>query len=154
MGIYLNDHLAGATAGVELVRRISASNRGTRWSTDLERLRAEIEADRATLGEVMEELDVDRSPIKVAGGWSVEKLGRLKPNGQLRGYSPLSRVIELEMLQVGIAGKVGLWGTLRRTTGPRLPRFDLRDLISRAHLQRDLVQQIQLEAAELAFTER
>ena len=29
LSIYLNDHLAGATIGVELARRIRARNRGT-----------------------------------------------------------------------------------------------------------------------------
>ena len=39
--------------------------------------------------------------------------GRLKPNGQLTGYSPLSRVVELEGLALGITGKLALWKALR-----------------------------------------
>ena len=44
--------------------------------------------------------------IKVFGGWALEKLSRLKPNGALIAYSPLDRVVELEGLTVGITGKI------------------------------------------------
>jgi hypothetical protein len=40
----------------------------------------------------------------------------LKLNGQLRGYSPLSRLDELELLQIGVAGKRRLWRALEHTT--------------------------------------
>ena len=57
-------------------------------------------------------LGYSRSKVKPAAAWTAEKLGRLKLNGQLRGYSPLSRLIELEGLLIGISGKIGLWQTL------------------------------------------
>ena len=37
--------------------------------------------------------------------WSAEKFGRLKLNGQLSGYSPLSRLEELEILALVAEGK-------------------------------------------------
>ena len=46
LGIYLNDHLAGATTGVELARRSRASNQGTELGDFLAELTAGIEADR------------------------------------------------------------------------------------------------------------
>ena len=46
LGIYLNDHLAGATLGVELARRLRSSNEGeAEFGQPLARLCAEIEAD-------------------------------------------------------------------------------------------------------------
>ncbi len=46
----------------------------------------------------MAALGVPQDRVKNAMGWGAEKLGRLKPNGQLTGYSPLSRMVELKGL--------------------------------------------------------
>lgn len=134
--IYLSDHLAGATGGVRLARRLLDSNReDERLGQPLARLCAEIEADRTTLLRVMDALDASRSRTKEAAAVAAEKLGRLKLNGHLRGYSPLSRVIELEALQIGIAGKAELWRTLAQSKEAK--GFDFEDLIARAEMQRD-----------------
>ena len=95
LDIYLNDHLAGATVGVELSRRAAAANRGTPTGEFLERLHDEIVEDRRVLEDIMRALGVDASPIKPAVAWVAEKAGRVKLNGQVRGYSPLSRLLEL-----------------------------------------------------------
>ena len=67
--------------------------------------------------------------------WAGEKFGRLKPNGELTTYSPLSRLIELEGLTSGVAGKLALWQCLRETHDPRLEPIDLTQLIARAEEQ-------------------
>jgi hypothetical protein len=148
LGIYLNDHLAGSTGGVETARRARGSNEGTEFGPPLATLCAEIESDREALEGVMKELDVDRSRIKPAIGWVGEKLGRLKPNGQLRGYSPLSRIIELELLLLGITGKSRLWTLLAELVGDRSDA-DFTALIARAEDQRARVAGLQLRAAGL-----
>jgi hypothetical protein len=153
LAIYLHDHIAGATGGVELARRVRASNRDTKWSGALEGVCAEIETDRTTLEHVMEQLGVKRNSAKVAGAWAAEKLGRLKLNGRLTGYSPLSRLIELEMLHIGITGKIQLWQALRETLGPELTQFDLPGLIERAESQRATVERLRLDAAAEALTD-
>jgi hypothetical protein len=148
LGIYLNDHLAGATGGVETARRARGSNEGTEFGEPLARLCVEIEADRESLEAVMKELGVGRSRLKPAIGWIGEKLGRLKPNGQLRGYSPLSRIVELELLLLGITGKSRLWTLLQELVGERSDS-DLPALIARATDQRERVEEMQLRAARL-----
>jgi hypothetical protein len=153
LAIYLNDHLAGATGGVELARRVRSSNRGTKWGEALEGICAEVEADRATLEKVMESLAVRRNTAKVAGAWAAEKLGRLKLNGRLRSYSPLSRLLELEMLHIGITAKLELWQALQRTLGSRLSDVDFAALIERAELQRQVVERLRLDAAAEALAE-
>ena len=65
----------------------------------------------------MDRLGVRKDPLKPAAAWMAEKLGRLKLNGQLSGYSPLSRVVELEGLHIGITGKLELWKALELTAG-------------------------------------
>ena len=148
LAIYLNDHLAGSIGGVETARRARGNNEGTEFGAPLATLCAEIESDRETLEAVMKELGVARSRIKPAIGWLGEKVGRLKPNGQLRGYSPLSRVVELELLLLGISGKLRLWVLLEELVGARLDT-DFAALAARAEGQRARVEDLQLEAARL-----
>jgi hypothetical protein len=110
--IYLNDHLAGATTGVEIARRAAKANEGTELGEFLEYLAGALEAHRAQLEDVMARLDVGRDQVKVGVGWMAEKVGRLKLNGRLFDYSPLSRVVELESLMVGSQGREALWRAL------------------------------------------
>jgi hypothetical protein len=151
LAIYLNDHLAGSVAGVELARRARASNEGTETGAVLAEVCAEIEADRETLREAMRCLEVGEDRVKPVLGWVGEKLGRLKPNGQLRGYSPLSRVLELEGLMIGIAGKRMLWRSLGDSCKARLPDLDLAALEARAEAQQRRIESLHLKAAKVAF---
>lgn len=152
LGIYLNDHLAGATLGVELARRLRSSNRGeAEFGEPLARICAEIEADYDTLVSLMARLDVDRNPVKPALARVAERLGRLKLNGRLRGYSPLSRVLELEVLATGIGGKLQLWNALEQRFGESLEGFDFHALAERADRQGQEVEDLHLAAAKRAF---
>jgi hypothetical protein len=153
LAIYLNDHLAAATGAVELSRRAAGSNRGASCGAFLARLGTEIAADRETLREIMRALEVRVDRLKVLGGWSAEKLGRLKFNGRLVGYSPLSRVVELEMLALGISGKLELWRALEQLSrdNPVLANFDLPRLIGRAQQQLEEVEPHRLRAVADAF---
>jgi hypothetical protein len=153
LAIYLNDHLAGATAGLELARRAAGSNRSSSYGPFLERLAEEIEEDRESLLAIMQALDVGVDRLKVAGGWGAEKFGRFKLNGRLLGYSPLSRVVELEGLALGVSGKLGMWRALEelQSRQPGLAQIDLTTLIDRAERQRDELEVERLHAAAEAF---
>lgn len=150
--IYLNDHLAGSTVGIELARRARGANEGTELGEFLTALTEEIEADRETLQEVMEAVGAGRDRLKVYSAWAGEKFGRLKLNGSLLSYSPLSRVVELEGLRLGVEGKACLWRMLRELADPRLAAFDFDALIVRAERQRDQLEQRRLEAGQLALS--
>src|SRR4051794_40559667 len=154
LATYLNDHLAGATAGRELARRSASSNRGReRYGAPTELLAGEIEEDRVSLLEVMDALGVRVDRAKVAAAWSAEKLGRLKPNGRLLSYSPLSRLIELEGLTLGITGKLSLWEALSEVAAEdaRLDLAELKKLSERADRQRAEVWKLRQRAAHEAL---
>ena len=120
--IYLGDHLAGATGGLELARRCLSSNRGTELGRFLEdELIPEIEEDRETLLDVMNRLGISEELWRTAVGWVAEKVGRFKLNGYLVSYSPLSRVVELEGLQAGVRAKLSLWQALSELAPAMLP---------------------------------
>jgi hypothetical protein len=153
LGTYLNDHLAGATVGVELSRRAASNNQGSDLGAFLERLAGEIEEDRETLHQVMVALDVGKDRLKVAAGWVGEKAGRLKPNNRLFSYSPLSRLVELEGLALGVEGKRSMWQVLAELDEPGLAKFDFERLLARARTQRDQLQERRLAAGLDAFKE-
>jgi hypothetical protein len=153
IAIYLNDHLAGATAGLELARRALGANRGADFEAPLERLAAEIAEDRDALVDVMGRLGVARDPLKVWAGWAAEKWGRLKLNGRISGYSPLSRVVELEVLALGVEGKRAMWRALARICDDdaRLAGVDLDGLVRRAERQRRVIEREWQRATGIAF---
>jgi hypothetical protein len=153
LSIYLSDHFAGAQAGLELAKRIRGANEGTSFAGALAELTGEIDSDRETLLEVMSAVDVKPVAVKQLVAWSSEKLGRLKLNGQLRGYSPLSRVLELEGLLIGVSGKLQLWRALEvvARSDSRLRGFDFEELARRAESQRRKLELLHGEAAAAAF---
>lgn len=104
LGIYLNDHLAGATGGLELFRRATGAARGARRA-ELEQLTDQVGQDRQSLLAMMRGLGVPVRRYKVVTAWVLEKAGRLKTNGHLLSRSPLSDLVELEALVLGVQGK-------------------------------------------------
>ncbi|MFD8306437.1 hypothetical protein ACFV29_29455 [Streptomyces sp. NPDC059690] len=137
LGVYLNDHLAGATVGTELAHRMVHEHGDTAYGSELRSLATEIAQDRRALLRIMAELDVPARRYKIYGAWLGEKLGRAKPNGRLLRRSGLTLLIELEALRSGAAGKALLWRTLL-TAAAADPRFDrdrLEELRQRAERQ-------------------
>jgi hypothetical protein len=149
LGIYLNDHLAGATAGSELAKRMSRSHRGGEDAAALSRLAAEVAQDRSALLDIMASLGVPVRAYKAGAAWLGEKAGRLKFNGRLRSRSPLSDLEELELLRLGVEGKAAGWRTLRALADidTRLGAGRLDELISRASSQAGQLEELRLRAA-------
>jgi hypothetical protein len=154
LSIYLNDHLAGATVGVELSKRAASANEGSDYGAVLAELSHEIAEDRASLERLMERFDVKKDRVKTTGAFLGEKVGRLKPNAHLTSYSPLSRVVELEGLTLGVAGKLGLWKALieLQDADERLDPEELRVLAERAESQLRELEQQRLRATTETFT--
>ena len=149
--IYLNDHLAGSTGGLGLARRAGEN------STDPERTKMwnsiseEIAAEREILKRMLERLDFRRNAVKAVLAWAGEKAGRLKPNGQVTGPSDLGQYVELEMMLLGVTGKLSLWRALAVVDDPRLRDFGVDDLIVQAESQRDRLDRHRLALAPRVF---
>ena len=152
LSLYLQDHLAGATAGVNLARRCAATGGRGESGRTLTGVASEIEEDRETLVRLMGDLGIRGSAGKNAGAWIAERLARLKPNGRLRGEPSMQRLHELEALSLGIAGKIGLWEALRSAPEVQaIDGLDLTDLELRARSQRERVESERLASARAAF---
>jgi hypothetical protein len=149
LGIYLNDHLAGATAGTELAHRMAASLHDEPYGEPLARIVAEVAQDRADLVEMMKTLGVPVRAYKTGLAWIGEKAARLKLNGRLLARSPLSTLEEVEMLRLGVEGKAAGWRTLRvlADTDARLDGGRLDHLMARARQQADVLENLRVQAA-------
>ena len=92
LGIYLNDHLAGATAGTELARRVAGSAQDREDHAALRGFAAEVAQDRVALLNIMAMLGIPVRTYKVYAGWIGEKAGRLEvqrpPLHQFAAQSP------------------------------------------------------------------
>jgi hypothetical protein len=149
LAIYLNDHLAGATGGVELARRMAVWYPVSGQQATLEGRRADIAQDRRALLDLMAVLGMPVRRYKVGVAWAAEKAARLKLNGSLISRSQLSNLEELEMLRLGVEGKAAGWRTLRELadTDGRLNRATIDGLITRAREQADLLEELRVQAA-------
>jgi hypothetical protein len=151
LGIYLNDHLAGATGGVGLGWRMAAAaDPGSESARALTTLAAEFTQDRLALIKIMGALGIPVRGYKVFAGWAGEKAGRAKLNGHLLTRSPLSALEETELLRLGVEGKAAGWRSLRSLAerDSRLDADRLDDLIERAKRQSDTLETLRVAVAE------
>jgi hypothetical protein len=150
LGVYLNDHLAGATVCLELARRAARSAEpGSESATARKGLVSEITADRSALLKIMITLGVKVRGYKMFAAWAGEKAGRLKFNGHLLSRSPLSDLEETEMLRLGVEGKAAGWRTLRAVAehDSRLDTGQLDELLARAARQSDELEKLRVRIA-------
>ena len=85
--------------------------------------------------------------------WAVERAGRLKFNGRVLQRSPLSSLVELETLRLGVEGKAAGFRTLR-VVAERDSRLDtdrLELLIARAERQSQTLEQLRIQTASRLF---
>ena len=151
LSVYLNDHLAGSAAALDLAARIREESEGTALGTFLAQLIVDVEADQDQLQRVMDRLEIEQSSLKQAGSRVMEKVSQLKFKEPGAGPA-VTRLLQIEFLQLGVQGKHALWRALAHLTAvePRLSRTDFDALMKRADDQVAGLEQHRLEAAELA----
>ena len=110
--IYLNDHLAGSIAGLHRMRRTARTLARTPVGGDLGAVADEIEGEQEELRAIIAGLGLPESKPKQLATWAGEKVARLKGNGRLGRHSPMTPLLEVELLRSAVMGKRGLWQTL------------------------------------------
>lgn len=151
---YLNDHLAGAVAGLEILEHLEAAHAGTPLEGFLRELRTEIEADRQELETLMERLSVSESRTRKASAWVAEKFAELKLRLDDSASGDFRLFESLEALSLGIEGKKSLWKALAAAAenAPALRLTDYERLERRAEEQRNRVEAARLEAAKKSLS--
>lgn len=151
---YLNDHLAGSVAAIELVDHLRHACRGTERERLLATLRVDIEEDQQVLRMLLHQAGGTESKVRKAAAWLTEKLGQAKFALDDTGSGELRWLEALETLGLGIQGKLALWHALEiaRDGRPELRALDLVMLQSRALEQHHLVDAERLRVAKQALS--
>jgi hypothetical protein len=153
LAAYLNDHLAGSVAALQLVERLVALSAGTNQEQLFVSLRREIEEDQKVLRSLLRGVGGKESKVRTAAAWLAEKLGELKLEVDDSGDGQLRMLEALETLGLGIQGKLGLWRALKASSrgAKNLGEVDWLQLEQRAQDQFQRVEAQRLIAAKAAF---
>lgn len=151
--IYVRDHLAASAGGLALLRRSLGNNLGTDYEPPIRHVLEETRQDRDDLERVAAHNGVTPSRVKHLAATLAEKAGRAKLNGEVRGYSPLARLWELELLGVAVAAKTALWILLAEEwMSDRVPTdVDAGVALARGRSQVEVLEQHRRRAAVEAF---
>jgi hypothetical protein len=152
--VYLTDHLALATGGLNLAEQAADRHRSDELGEFFAPLTAEIKADYETLETLIADLGIDKSATKTALAEVGSKLAAPKFAAEGAGNEHLGDFITLETLATGVSGKRAMWKALKTVTDayPELQALDLDELESRADDQYNRVESKRLEMAPLALT--
>lgn len=144
LGTYMNDHLAGATAALELLDHLIKRHKGKAIADFLRELESDIEADVRVLERLLEKSGAGESKVKKAGAWFAEKIARTKFKAAGEQLDGVGLLQALETLELGIRGKQLLWRALSCATFHGAEDVDLPALERRA-----VEQQQRLEAQRM-----
>lgn len=134
---YLNDHLAGATAGRNLAKMAAEEHRSDEHGPFFGEISAEISADYDTLQALLMSLGVEESATKGALAEIGSKM--MAPKFTAGDDDELNAFVTLETLSIGVEGKVCMWKALKTVEdgNPALEQADLDTLLARALDQRE-----------------
>ncbi|MFD6444602.1 NAD-dependent epimerase/dehydratase family protein [Promicromonospora sp. NPDC060204] len=151
-GLYLSDHFTGATAGLERLELMTRTSEDTPFYAELAEATEQLRAERELYRDLLATLGVPRRRHRQAAAWLGEKAGRLKLNGRIADRSPMTPVLEAELMRSAVLGKIGGWQTLREHAADvGLDAAQLDELIAQARRQIDLFDRYHAWARERAF---
>ena len=148
LDIYLNDHLAGAVAALELLANLQEQHKDEPLGNVFGILKVDIDADKEELREVMRSLGIEESTIRQTGAWAAEKVARARL--KIAGDQP-GLVLALEGLIMGINGKRMLWRSLAVANVVNPSKWDFEKLQRRAEDQIERAEVGRIQAAQRAF---
>jgi hypothetical protein len=151
LSIYLNDHLAITTGAHELLHRTLENNRGTELGRFIEALAIDADQERKAIESLMSEQGIAHNPIKTAGAVLAERIGRLKLNGEIKGYSDLSRLVEIEGMGLALESKRAFWDALNQVGFTEAGGLVTKSLARRAEQQIEELEKHRREAAKDAL---
>jgi hypothetical protein len=148
---YINDHLAGAAAAIDLLEKLHEDHPGEAIGQLAATLRTEILADREKLQMLSDRVGSAPSKLKQAAARVTAKAAQVKLGRHLAGDFGVFQA--LEVLSLGILGKRALWRALSALArnDSRLAGMDLDELTKRAERQYDLVEAKRLSLVQSAL---
>lgn len=151
--VYINDHIAGSVAALELIDHLIETYADQPLESFLVDLRRDVQADQEVLKQLLGNAEQKESLPRKIAGWVTEKFARSKIKLADEQIGGLGLVQALEILALGIRGKQLLWRALATSNWHSLQDLDLARLEQRAIEQQKRVDENRLAAARAAFND-
>jgi hypothetical protein len=151
LATYLHDHLAGSAFAIDLVESLRDHYAGDALGEFASDLLIQIKQDRMALQQLADRIGKGSPDMKEATAWVAEKVTRFKlSHDRARGLGTFQA---LELLALGIQGKLALWRALIEITArdDRVKQVDLDLLAARAENQHAQVEKQRLMIARTAL---
>jgi hypothetical protein len=149
---YLNDHIAGATAGTNLAKIAAEEHQTDEHGPFFSEIYAAVEKDFGILKDLAAALGVEES----AGKGALAEIGSkmMAPKFTAGEDDALNAFITLETLSIGVEGKVCMWKALKTVESEYagFENFDIDDLLARAEEQRGKIEAQRQKIAPQALT--
>ena len=147
IAVYLNDHLAGAAAGLSMMDDLASRTEGTGLAAKLRALAAEVREDQQLLRDVLARIAASERRAAQAAAWVTEKVSEGRLALAARSHPALALLEGLESLALGLQGKLAVFRVLAEV-GPHDSR--LADLPFAARADRTEAQHAMIEAERRA----
>lgn len=148
---YLNDHLAGSVAALEMLDHLVESPPRPDLDGFFVHLRSEIQEAQDVLRHLIDELGVGESSIRKASAWLGEKFSRAKLHPS--ETDPVGIFLSMEMLLLGLTGQAALWRAMACLAPEHeiLQRYDFPALNDRAQQLAEHVEDLRLQLTRESF---
>lgn len=144
---YVQTHLAGAGAGIDLFHHAARSLRDHAVRVELRRIHEELLDERRRLRRMLDGLGGSESTLLTTGTRVAGALSRAKPTITRR--TGTTDLIQLEAMRDAVAGKIAGWQALLAVVAdyPSLDRVELEMLLAQAEEQHSVLRDAHGEVA-------
>jgi hypothetical protein len=152
LAVYLHDHLAGSRFAIELLKSLQEQYRGQPLADFARVLENDVMQDQETLQKIIDSVGRAHLDLKEAAGWFAEKAAQLKLRED-HAAGGIGTFEALEMLVLGVRGKLALWQVLpiAREVDLRIPGLDFANLAARAEEQGARIEKQRLQLGATTF---
>jgi len=154
LSIYLNDHLSGSVAAIDLLDHLIADDPDPALEHELVELQSGLQLEQRTLRTLIDSIGSENK-LGQAMAWVGEKVARLKVGYGAADSSSLRRFEALETLALGFCGRRLLWHTLAHLceNGVLHSELDFKELEHKAGHDAGKLEELRLAASIEALTQ-
>jgi hypothetical protein len=153
LAVYLNDHLAGSIAGLNMMDALTGHTEGSPLAARLRALAEEVREDQQLVRDVLDRIEAGERHLTQAAAWVTQKVseGRIALTG--RAHPGLALLEALESLALGLQGKLALFRVLAilAQSDHRLAGLPFTARATRTAAQHAMIEAERLAAAREAF---
>lgn len=152
LAVYLNDHLAGSVAALQMMDRLCEVHEDEANRSVIATLREAVASDQRILQNLLVSIGATESVIAKALAWVGEHASRVKLSVERQDDAGVMFFEAIEALALGFHGRQALWHMLDAIEGSLQSGYDFRALSEAVSEQILVLEQMRLEAGRNAFT--